>query len=119
MATGTGRHTGGAAGRKSVRDHHKNKNTVVGKTKMPREKTEQEREITKEISVILLFVICVLLFLCNFGIIGPVGNAVSGFLFGIFGSVAYIAPVVFFLAVTFGISNRGNFAAMVKSAPLF
>jgi len=35
-----------------------------------------------------------LLFISNFGIGGVVGNAVSSFLFGIFGVVAYIFPII-------------------------
>ena len=55
-----------------------------------------------------------ILFCCNFGIIGPVGNAVSGVLFGIFGFTAYIAPVVVFLAVAFWFANEGNPTAVRK-----
>lgn len=51
---------------------------------------------------------------CNFGIIGPVGNAISGVLFGIFGFTAYIAPVVIFLAVAFWFANEGNPTAVRK-----
>ena len=56
----------------------------------------------------------VILFCCNFGIIGPVGNAVSGVLFGIFGFTAYIAPIVIFLAVAFWFANEGNPTAVRK-----
>ena len=35
-------------------------------------------------------------------------------MFGIFGLMAYIAPVFIFLAVAFGISNHGNFRAAMK-----
>ena len=77
-------------------------------------KTEQERMISSELSLLLLLAVAILLFLCNFGIIGPVGNAVSGFLFGIFGILAYIAPVFIFLIVAFGISNQGNSVAILK-----
>ena len=40
-----------------------------------------------EIGLIVLFVAMLILFCCNFGIIGPVGNAISGVLFGIFDSL--------------------------------
>ena len=56
----------------------------------------------------------VILFCCNFGIIGPVGNAISGVLFGIFGFTAYIAPIVIFLAVAFWFANEGNPTAVRK-----
>ena len=79
-----------------------------------RQRTEQERMISNEITLLILLAVAILLFLCNFGIIGPVGNAISGFLFGIFGLLAYIAPVFIFIAVGFGISNQGNTVAIVK-----
>ena len=44
----------------------------------------------------------------------PVGNAVSGVLFGIFGFTAYIAPIVIFLAVAFWFANEGNPTAVRK-----
>lgn len=46
-------------------------------------RTEEESAITNEIILIGVFALSILLFLCNFGIIGPVGNAVSHVMFGI------------------------------------
>ena len=65
------------------------------------QRSAQDSELFHEIGLIVLFVAMLILFCCNFGIIGPVGNAISGVLFGIFGFTAYIAPVVIFLAVAF------------------
>ena len=79
-----------------------------------RQKSEQERMISNEITLLLLLAVTILLFLCNFGIIGPVGNAISGFLFGMFGLLAYIAPIFIFVAIAFGISNKGNGIAIMK-----
>ena len=80
----------------------------------PRQRTEQERMISNELSLLIFLAVAVLLFLCNFGIIGPVGNMVSGFMFGIFGMLAYVAPVFIFIAIAFGMSNQGNFIATLK-----
>ena len=77
---------------------------------------QEERAIANEILLIAAFAFCVLLFLCNFGVIGPVGNAVSSVMFGIFGMVAYAVPVLVFVGLAFGISNRGNFFASLKIA---
>ena len=74
----------------------------------------QDSELFHEIGLIVLFVVMVILFCCNFGIIGPVGNAISGVLFGIFGFTAYIAPIVIFLAVAFWFANEGNPTAVRK-----
>ena len=77
---------------------------------------QEERAIANEILLIAAFAFCVLLFLCNFGVIGPVGNAVSSVMFGIFGMVAYAVPVLVFVGLAFGLSNRGNFFASLKIA---
>ena len=70
--------------------------------------------IRNEILLIVLLALSVILFLCNFGIVGKVGDAVSSFLFGVFGLLAYVAPVVIFLAIAFGMSNVGNNIATRK-----
>ena len=79
-------------------------------------RTEEESAITNEIILIGVFALSILLFLCNFGIIGPVGNAVSHVMFGIFGMMAYVVPVLIFLGTAFGISNKGNMFAAFKIA---
>ena len=56
----------------------------------------------------------VFFFCCNFGVIGPVGDAVSGVLFGVFGLPAYVLPVLLFLAVAFWFANTGNPSAARK-----
>lgn len=81
-----------------------------------RTKSEEEKKIGKELLLLLLFTLVVLLFLCNFGVIGPVGDALSGVLFGLFGMLAYLAPICIFFLVAFGISNKGNIMAAFKLA---
>ena len=76
--------------------------------------TQEENAIRDEIVLIGVFALTVLLFLCNFGIIGVVGDAISKVMFGLFGTVAYAAPVAAFVAVAFGISNQGNRTASRK-----
>lgn len=73
-----------------------------------------EAAIRNEIILIASLAVAVILFLCNFGIVGKVGNAVSDFLFGLLGLTAYIAPVILFLAIAFGMSNVGNSIATRK-----
>ena len=75
---------------------------------------EQDSALFHEIGLIVLFVAMVLLFCCNFGLIGPVGDAISGFLFGVFGFSAYVVPILFFLAVAFWFANEGNPTAVRK-----
>ena len=70
--------------------------------------------IRNEILLLIFLALAVILFLCNFGIVGKAGNAVSSVMFGIFGLTAYIAPVIVFLAIAFGMSNMGNDIATRK-----
>ncbi|MCM1154642.1 MAG: DNA translocase FtsK [Roseburia sp.] len=70
--------------------------------------------IRNEILLIVFLALAVILFLCNFGIVGKAGNVVSSFMFGLFGLTAYAAPVIIFLAIAFGMSNIGNHFATRK-----
>lgn len=76
----------------------------------------QESVVRSEILLIGVLAAAVLLFLCNFGVIGTVGDAVSGVMFGLFGIMAYVAPALVFLATAFGIANRGETVAKMKLA---
>ncbi|MCM1122921.1 MAG: DNA translocase FtsK 4TM domain-containing protein, partial [Eubacterium sp.] len=70
--------------------------------------------IRNEIMLIVFLALAVILFLCNFGIVGKAGNVVSNVMFGIFGLTAYAAPIIIFLAIAFGMSNMGNHIATRK-----
>lgn len=76
--------------------------------------TPEESAIRNEIVLIGVFALTVLLFLCNFGVIGVVGDVISHVMFGIFGLTAYAVPILAFVAVAFGISNQGNRIASMK-----
>ena len=88
--------------------------TTGGRGSAAGRRTGKESLIANEIVLIGVFALCVLFFLCNFGIIGPVGNAVSAAMFGIFGMTAYVVPVLIFVGLAFGISNQGSTLAYVK-----
>ena len=70
--------------------------------------------IKSEVILIALFALCVFLFLCNFGIVGVMGNAISGVMFGIFGLTAYLIPVFLFMIIAFAMINSGNVIATRK-----
>ena len=70
--------------------------------------------IRNEILLIVFLALAIILFLCNFGVVGKAGDTISGVMFGVFGLTAYIAPVIFFLAIAFGMSNVGNSIATRK-----
>lgn len=73
-----------------------------------------DQAIRNEILLFVLAAVALILFLCNFGVIGTVGNAVSGVMFGLFGLLAYVAPLLIFLMIAFGVSNIGNNIATRK-----
>lgn len=113
MAAGTGsraknsKSTSRATGTRS-------KNT---KTAGTRRKTEEETidgAILYDIMMIGLFAVAIILFLCNFGVIGPVGNGISSVMFGLFGILAYVTPLLLFIGIAFGTINQGSFIAKRK-----
>lgn len=104
-------------GRKTSSSNRTRKKTTsknTGKRKVSAYDAKRESEMYHEIGLIIFFVVMVILFLCNFGIIGPVGNAISGFLFGTFGLTAYVVPVLLFVGVCFWYANAGNPNALRK-----
>lgn len=102
-----------ATSNRSSRSSSKGSSTK-GKQTAGRQYSEQESELFHEVGLILFFAIAVILFLCNFGIIGTVGNAISGVLFGLFGYLAYAVAIVAFLGVAFWSANAGSPAAVRK-----
>lgn len=77
---------------------------------------QAQNAIVNEIILIGVFALTILLFLCNFGVIGVVGDKISRVMFGVFGLTAYALPVLAFVAIAFGISNQGNRVAAMKLA---
>ena len=112
-----------SSGKRTSSSGRTRKSTTSSRSRQAQvQRSAQDSELFHEIGLIVLFVAMVILFCCNFGIIGPVGNAISGVLFGIFGFTAYIAPIVIFLAVAFWFANEGNPTAvrkMIAGAVLF
>ena len=102
-----------SSGKRTSSSNRTRKSTTNSRSRQA-QRTAQDSELFHEIGLIVLFVVMVILFCCNFGIIGPVGNVISGVLFGIFGFTAYIAPIVIFLAVAFWFANEGNPTAVRK-----
>lgn len=78
--------------------------------------SEKDKKIHSEIKLLLSLAVSVLLLLSNFGIISPVGDYISYFMFGITGFMAYILPILIFVGVAFFLSNKDNTKAMIKFA---
>ena len=61
--------------------------------KNSKKRTKQEYALLRDIQAIVVIALGVFLFVCNFNIAGSFGSAVSGFMFGVFGLLNYIAPL--------------------------
>ena len=57
---------------------------------MSRGTIDRNKKIALAVITVSIFI-----FLSNFGVFGPLGNAVSGFFFGVFGWIQYILPLYF------------------------
>ncbi len=79
-----------------------------------RKKTQKNSLIRSEIKLIVALALGILLELSVFGIIGKVGNAVAYFMFGMFGLISYVLPILIFLGVAFLISNSQNRKSISK-----
>lgn len=75
---------------------------------------EKEQAFRVEVTLWIVVAVALLLFISNLGFGGAVGRTVSGFLFGIFGLMAYILPILLLVGSFFAVSNRGNKLATVK-----
>ena len=67
-----------------------------------------------EISLIVIIAFSALLLLSNLGIVGSLGDFISGILYGLFGIVSFLVPVMLVVAAFFYVSNKGNAVTTVK-----
>lgn len=102
-----------ASGAKGASQKSKAKRAPAKRKNSGRAKTKG-LAFENEIALWILLAVSILLFVSNFGIGGKVGNAASSLLFGIFGLMAYIFPVVLFVGLCFLISNKKNYFAFFK-----
>ncbi len=79
-------------------------------------KNTQQSFVRDEIIIWVTLAVSILMLISNFGIGGFVGEAISDFLFRIFGWIAFVMPFILFGAVAFVISNKGNLHAYMKVA---
>ena len=93
------------------------RNTASNKRKTKKERMqemEQAEALRREIILWIIIAVSLLLFISNFGVGGFVGAWVSQVLFGIFGLVAYIFPILLLTGSFFIVSNKGNSFAILK-----
>lgn len=71
-------------------------------------------ELMNEIVLICVCAIALFLFLCNFKILGSLGDAVSNATFGVLGLPNYVMPIIFAVMIIYGTVNSGNSIAARK-----
>lgn len=76
---------------------------------------EKARMVRREIALWAILAVCVLMVISNFGFGGTIGEQVSQILFGVFGVLAYLIPVLLFLLSAFLLSNGGKQRAVIKA----
>ena len=86
----------------------------AGSTNKKKPQNKYDNKIIIEAILLVVMALCIIFFLANFGLGGIVGKGISSFFFGLFGVAAYVFPVILFISVVFGISNKNNSVARVK-----
>ncbi len=71
-------------------------------------------ELMNEIVLICVCAVALFLFLCNFGILGSLGNVISNATFGVLGLPNYVMPIIFAIMIIYGSVNSGNSIALRK-----
>lgn len=85
------------------------------KSPAKKKKNVQQSFVADEITIWLTLAVSILLLLSNFGLGGLAGEAVSSFLYDLFGYGSYLVPFLLFGGVAFTLSNRGNKSAYIKT----
>lgn len=84
------------------------------KTRRKSTKQKEDARLKNEIILLLSFAVCIFFTISNFGVAGFIGDMISAFLFGMFGVMAYIIPVLAFVGIAFMISNKSSRQACKK-----
>ena len=75
--------------------------------------------LRKEIIILVSLAICIFLQISLFGIGGFIGDALASILFGTFGFLAYVVPIMIFVGIAFLGQNKGNANAYIKAGAIF
>lgn len=111
----SGQSAGGSRNSKSASSQRSktaanSKNSKGSSSSSNRSRKKKKSDLTSgssgEIIAISILAFCIFTLIANFGVCGVVGDAVSGFFFGIIGFCQYIFPVYFFVSAAFLMGNR-------------
>ena len=85
-------------------------------SKGKKKKTQEYSVLHGEIIILCVLAVCIFLMISCFGLGGIAGEICSSVIFGLFGWVGYVIPILIFGVVAFLISNKGNTHAYIKTA---
>lgn len=95
--------------------NHKNTGQRAKNTKKGQAKEQQSAQsFQTEVVLWIIVALSLFVFISNFGIGGAVGHAVSSVLFGVFGLLAYVLPLILLVGSFFAVSNKENHYAIAK-----
>lgn len=86
-----------------------------GKQRPARNTTKEQLSLGGEIFLLVMLAVSVLLFLSGFGIGGRLTDSISETLFGLFGFMAYIFPILFFMCVFFIVAGENPSKMICKT----
>ena len=92
----------------------KTKQTTAKKSTNKKQAESKSSFLKDEITILIALAVCILLMISHFGVGGIIGSAVSNLLFGLFGILAYVIPILAFIGIAFVVSNKGNVLAYIK-----
>ena len=116
--TGTSTRTRSGNGAKSSARTRSGAGSRSGGTKSAR-KNKASNEIKNEVVLMITLVVSVLLLLSHFHLGGVVGEVTNDIMFGLFGLMAYLFPILLFFGTAFFLANRGSRALTGKMIYLF
>lgn len=90
------------------------KRTASAKNKKTTAAEPLQESVYQEVILWVMLAVSIVLFVSNFGIGGKIGTMLSSVLFGLFGLLAYIFPILLFIGTVFILSNRKNRIAIIK-----
>ncbi len=115
MATGSTTRKRGSSGSGNLKNKGntgKRRNTGTNRS---RRRSSSDEMITNEIVLIAVIAIAALLFLSNLGAIGKLGKSISDVMYGLFGIVSYLVPVIMVAAAVLYVKNKGAEFNSVKT----
>ena len=115
----SGSRSGGAKSARSTGTSAKRSATAAKNSRSSAQKNKTSNEIKNEVVLMITLVVAVLLLLSHFHLGGKVGEVINDIMFGLFGLVAYIFPILLFFGTAFFLANRGSRSLTGKMIYLF